>query len=191
MPPSLPAPNIFAAVAGAWGVQRPDFIFGFTKFGTCRFRLPFLRVSQVTPTPSIMMLATTPRATTPAATAATAAGIALLFVGVLAATPASGPDAAIFPTVMINVTSGPWASGASDANEGLRGVRRETSPASLARAPRQQREPPLDAHAGITRLDGMEGGEGTCQGVLGVRAGELWERQGMGLAYSCMSCVAQ
>ena len=85
-----------------------------------------------------MMLATTPRATTPAATAATAAGIALLFVGVLAATPASGPDAAIFPTVMITD---------ADANEGLRGVRRETSPASLARAPRQQGEPPLDVHA--------------------------------------------
>ena len=87
-----------------------------------------------------MMLATTPRATTPTATAATAAGIALLFVGVLAATPASGQDAAILPDVMIT-------SGAADGNEGLRGVRRETSPASLARAPRQRREPPLDVDA--------------------------------------------
>ena len=99
-----------------------------------------------------MMLATTPRATTPAATAATAAGIALLFVGVLAATPASGPDAAIFPTVMITD---------ADANEGLR-------------------EPPLDVHAGITRLDGMEGGEGTWR--LRALARERGERQGMGLA---------
>ena len=81
-----------------------------------------------------MMLATTPRVTTPAATAATAAGIALLFVGVLAAAPASGLDAAILPTV---------TSDAADAygTEGLRGVRRETSSASLARAPRQQGEP--------------------------------------------------
>ena len=90
---------------------------------------------QVTPSPSITMLATTPRVTAPTATAATAAGLALLFMGVLAAAAAFGPDATILPTVMIT-------SGAADANEGLRGVRRETSPASLARAPRQQREPP-------------------------------------------------
>jgi hypothetical protein len=85
-----------------------------------------------------MMLATTPRAATPATTAATAARIALLFVGVLAAAPASGlgPDAAILTT-----------GDAVDDNEGMRGVRRETSPASL-RAPRQQRKPTPDAHAG-------------------------------------------
>ena len=100
------------------------------------------------------MLATTPRAIPPAATAAKAAGIALLFLGVLAAAPASGMDAAILPTVASDTV-------AADDNEGLRGVRRETSPASLARAPRQQREPPLDVHAGITRRDGMEGGAGT------------------------------
>ena len=89
-----------------------------------------------------MMLATTPRAATPATTAATAAGIALLFVGVLAAAPASGLglDAAISTTGN--------SDDAADANEGRRGVRRETSPASLARAPRQQRKPTPDAHAG-------------------------------------------
>ena len=91
------------------------------------------------------MLATTPRAATPAAAAAaaaTAAGIALLFVGVLAAAPVSGlgPDAAISTTAT--------SDDAADDNEGMRGVRRETTPASLARAPRQQREPTPDAHAG-------------------------------------------
>ena len=83
------------------------------------------------------MLATTPRAATPAAAAtATAAGMALLFVGVLAAAPVSGlgPDAAILI--------------ATSDDEGMRGVRRETTPASLARAPRQQRKPTPDAHAG-------------------------------------------
>ena len=115
-------------------MQRLTLFLPVQNLETCRFRLPFFGVSQVTPTPSIMMLATTPRASTPAATAATAAGIALLFVGVLAAASASGPDAAIRQIVMIT-------SGSADDNEGLRGVRRETSSANLARAPRQQGEP--------------------------------------------------
>ena len=88
--------------------------------------------------PSIAMLASITRTTTPAATAATAAGIALLFVGVLAAGPASVSAATL------RVAAGPPASAiltagdAIDDNGGMRGVRRKPSPASLARAPRQQ-----------------------------------------------------
>ena len=101
------------------------------------------------------MLATTPRAATPAgAAAATAAGIALLFVGVLAAAPVSGlgPDA----TILTTATS-------DDDNEG---VRRETTPASLARAPRQQREPTPDAHAGNNTRHRTEDGEARSEGRL-------------------------
>ena len=102
------------------------------------------------------MLATTPRAATPAAAAAasTAAGIALLFVGVLAAAPVSGlgPDAAILI--------------ATSDDEGMRGVRRETTPASLARAPRQQREPTPDAHAGNNTRHRTEDGEARSEGRL-------------------------
>ena len=102
------------------------------------------------------MLASTPRAATPAgAAAATAAGIALLFVGVLAAAPVSGlgPDAAILIAT-------------SDDDEGMRGVRRETTPASLARAPRQQREPTPDAHAGYNTRHRTEDGGARSEGRL-------------------------
>ena len=88
--------------------------------------------------PSIAMLASITRTTTPAATAAIAAGIALLSVGVLAAGPASVSAATL------RVAAGPPASAiltagdAIDDNGGMRGVRRKPSRASLARAPRQQ-----------------------------------------------------
>ena len=88
------------------------------------------------------MLATTPRTATPAA-----AGIALVFVGVLAAGPASVSAATAQPSTKPLVSAGPYAaaiwttSDTTDDTEGMRGVRRKTSPVSLARAPRQQREP--------------------------------------------------
>ena len=115
------------------------------------------------------MLATTPRTATPAA-----AGIALVFVGVLAAGPASVSAATAQPSTkpLVSAGSGPYAaaiwttSDTTDDTEGMRGVRRKTSPASLARAPRQQGEP---APTGLGRPRDVDrtptqDGEARCEG---------------------------
>ena len=120
------------------------------------------------------MLASTTRTTTPAATAAAAAGIALVFVGVLAAGPASvsAATARISTKPLVSAGSGPYAatvwttSDTTNDTEGMRGVRRKTSPASLARAPRQQREP---APTGLGRPRDVgrtptQDGEARCEG---------------------------